>query len=104
MEQINMIVVNGIVKASPEDIEHLTTAIAAMETASRAEPGCRDYTFSVELNDGATLRVTELWDSLEALQAHFQTPHMAAFQQAIAARPPQSTDIKFFQAEEISLG
>ena len=51
-----------------------------METASRAEEGCLDYTFSIELSDPAVIRITDKWATVEALKAHFNTPHMAEFQ------------------------
>ena len=96
-----MIVVNAIVQSTAENIAAMKQAVATMETASRAEDGCDDYTFSVEVNDSSVLRITEKWDSMENLQAHFQTPHMGEFQQAMAAAPPASIDVKFYQAEEV---
>ncbi|MCB1842801.1 MAG: antibiotic biosynthesis monooxygenase [Halioglobus sp.] len=96
-----MIVVNGIVKSSPGDIDALSSAISDMEVASRAEDGCLDYTFSVELSDPQMLRITEKWASLDALKAHFATPHMAEFQARMGAHPPASMDISFYEVEEI---
>jgi quinol monooxygenase YgiN len=98
-----MIVVNAVVKSTQEDIVALQKAIATMETASRAEPGCDDYTFSVELNDPTVLRITEKWHSAEDLKAHFEMPHMAEFQQAMGAHPPASLDITFYEAKEVQL-
>jgi quinol monooxygenase YgiN len=96
-----MIVVNAVVKSTEEDIVALHNAIQNMETASRAEDGCDDYTFSVELNDPATLRITERWHSVEALKAHMATPHMAEFQRLMGANPPASLDVKFYEVKEI---
>lgn len=96
-----MIVVNAIVQSAEEDIAALKSAIATMEQASRAEDGCLDYTFSVELNDPTVLRITEKWDKLESLQAHMQVPHMAAFQEAMGGNPPKSMDLKFYEVQEI---
>ncbi|MEZ5572773.1 MAG: putative quinol monooxygenase [Halioglobus sp.] len=96
-----MIVVNATVKTSRQDITALQEAIATMEAASRAEAGCRDYTFSVELNNPDVLRITEKWDNVEALQAHFATPHMAAFQAALNTMPSPSMDLKFYDVVEI---
>ncbi len=96
-----MIVVNAIVKSSQEAINAMQSAIAAMETASRAEEGCLDYTFSIELSDPTVIRITEKWDNLESLQAHFNTPHMAEFQAAMGANPPESMDAHFYEVEEI---
>ena len=96
-----MIVVNAVVSSSEEDIAAMKEAIASMEAASRDEAGCLDYTFSTELNKPAVMRITEKWENIEALQAHFQTPHMQTFQAAMGERPPASLDVKFYQVEEI---
>lgn len=96
-----MVVVNAIVKSTQEDIVALQKAISTMEAASREEPGCDDYTFSIELNDPTVLRITEKWHSVEDLKAHFEMPHMAEFQQAMGAHPPASLDVKFYEVQEI---
>jgi quinol monooxygenase YgiN len=96
-----MIVVNAIVTSTQEDIVALQSAISTMEAASREEPGCLDYTFSVELNNPNVLRITEKWQSLDDLKAHFATPHMAEFQSTMGGNPPASLDVCFYEAEEI---
>ncbi len=96
-----MIVVNAVVTSTPEDIAAMKDAIGTMEAASRAEPGCDDYTFSVELNNPGTLRITEKWHTLEALMEHMGTRHMAEFQQAMGARPPAAMELKFYEVKEI---
>jgi quinol monooxygenase YgiN len=97
----SMIVVNAVVSSTQDEIVALQGAITTMEAASRAEAGCHDYTFSVELNDPTVLRITEKWDSVEDLQAHFATPHMAEFQLAMADHPPASLEVKFYEVQEI---
>lgn len=99
-----MIVVNAVIHSTEEDIGALKAAIATMETHSREEEGCEDYTFSVELNNPTVVRITERWLSLEALQAHFSVPHMAQFQQAMGARPPSAMEVKFYEVTEIDPG
>jgi quinol monooxygenase YgiN len=96
-----MIVVNAVVKTTQQDIDALRSAIVIMETASRTEAGCVDYTFSAELSDPDTLRITEKWDNVESLKAHMETPHMAAFQKAMGANPPASLNVNFYEVEEI---
>jgi quinol monooxygenase YgiN len=56
-----VIVVNAVVESTEADIAALKSAIATMESKSRAEPGCLDYTFSVELNRPHVVRITEKW-------------------------------------------
>lgn len=96
-----MIIVNAIVEADPATIEKLKDAIRAVEAGSRAEEGCDDYTFSVELSDPSRMRITERWHHQDALRAHFATPHMAAFQAAMAENPPRGLKVHFYEAEEI---
>tara|TARA_R110002049_G_scaffold53223_47_gene149124 strand:+ start:4142 stop:4441 length:300 start_codon:yes stop_codon:yes gene_type:complete len=96
-----MIVVNAIIESTPQDIAAMKDAIGTMEQASRAEAGCDDYTFSVELNNPGTLRIVEKWQTLEALMEHMGTAHMAEFQQAMGANPPTSMDLKFYEVKEI---
>ena len=97
-----MIVVNATITSTEADIAAMKEAIAIMETASRAEPGCHDYTFSIELNQPNVIRITEQWESMQDLAEHFGLPHMAAFQAAMAANPPKSVEAKFYEATEIS--
>lgn len=98
-----MIVVNATVVADEATIAALKPSIAAMESASRAEDGCDDYTFSIELNNPGVIRITERWQSADALKAHFLTPHMAQFQEAMAAHQPQSVTANCYEATEIPL-
>jgi quinol monooxygenase YgiN len=97
-----MIVVNVAIESSESDITALQPAIAAMEQASRAEEGCDDYTFSIELNNPDMLRITERWQSMEALETHFGAPHMADFQAAIAEHAPKGSQAYFYEASEVS--
>jgi quinol monooxygenase YgiN len=101
---MKMITVVAIVESSAEDIDAMLRVIAEMETASRAEAGCQDYTFCQEVSNPSILRINELWDSMDALTAHFATPHMASFNAAIAARPPKSMTLRINElGEELSL-
>ena len=96
-----MIVVNAVVTSTPEDIAATHEAIRGMEVASRAEPGCEDYTFSIELNNTSVLRITEKWHSLEALHAHMASAHMAEFQKVMGEHPPVAMDLTFYEVKEI---
>ena len=97
-----MIVVNGRLESTVENVAALKEALAAMENASRAEDGCDDYTFSVEINEPGIIRITERWRDLDALAAHFRSTHMAEFQQAMRAHPPTASSVTFFEATEVA--
>lgn len=95
-----MLSVIAIVETKAEDIDALRAAFAEMETASRAEAGCLDYTFCQEVSNPDVLRINERWASMEALAAHFATPHMAKFNAAIAERPPKSMKLSVHELGE----
>ena len=100
-----MIVVNVEVIVESGAADKARDAVKAMEQATRKEPGCLTYAFSVDISDPGMIRVTERWESMEAIQAHMKSPHMAAFQQAIMTLQPKGLDIKAWEiAREVQLG
>lgn len=59
--------------------EHVAAALPLMRDVIEAtlqEPGCRAYSYAEDVAEPGLFRVTEMWDSREALNAHFNTPHM----------------------------
>ena len=96
-----MIIVNGRIETTASNIESLKTALKSMENASRLEKGCHDYTFSIEINNPNIIRITERWDSIADLEIHFKSEHMATFQAAMAASPPKSSAVHFYEAHEV---
>ncbi|MBI3770222.1 MAG: antibiotic biosynthesis monooxygenase [Deltaproteobacteria bacterium] len=100
-----MIVVNVEVVTEAGAADKVRAAVQTMEQATRHEVGCLTYAFSVDISDPTLIRVTERWESLEAIRAHMASPHMATFQRAIAALEPKSLDIKAYEvAREVALG
>ena len=95
-----MIVITAIVQSTAADIDAMREAIAEMEAGSRAEDGCHDYTFLQELSNPDVLRINEKWESMDALKAHFATPHMAKFNEAMGAHPPKSMDLSINELGE----
>lgn len=96
-----MIIIHAQVATEPGTAAALKAAIAAMERASRAEPGCIDYTFTTALNEPTTIRIFEQWRTIDALKAHFATAHMTEFNAAMQKHPPKGIEVKMFEAKEI---
>lgn len=94
-----MIIVEGWVRAAPDAIEALKGPAKVMVEATRAEAGCIDYAFAVDLTDPGLLRIIEKWTDDAALTAHFQTPHMAAFNAALAGTVRQGAQVDAYHAE-----
>jgi quinol monooxygenase YgiN len=72
-----MIIVEGYVRLQdPADFDRVRTEAEAQVASSRAEGGCIDYTYAIDVLDPCIMRVLERWQSWEALDQHFQQPHM----------------------------
>ena len=98
-----MIIVNARIQATAKTVEALKDAILTMQNATLKEAGCEDYSFCVELADPGAIRVVERWTTKDALNAHFQTPHMATFLAAMQAHPSGETEAHFYEATEIEM-
>ena len=77
-----MIIVTGTVRLDPARREAARDIMERMITASRAEDGCIEYAYSVDVLDTRLIRVHEVWRDREALQAHFRTPHLQEWREA----------------------
>ncbi len=78
-----MLVIAGHIRLDPAKRSEALAAAVVMMEATRKEEGCQAYTFSVDLEDDGVFHIFEQWESPEALDAHFQTAHMADFQKAM---------------------
>jgi len=74
-----MIVITGKITLDPGKKDEVTAAALEMMEATRAEAGNLEYAFTWDLVDAGVLRVVEQWEDQAALDAHFESPHMAAF-------------------------
>lgn len=89
-----MIVVSGTVRVRPGLRQEAVERAVWMQALVESEPGCLSYRFYADLEHPDLFRVFEVWESDAALKAHFQTPHMAEFNRALAgllAEKPQIT-------------
>jgi quinol monooxygenase YgiN len=99
-----MIVINVEITVEPGAADKARDAVTSMEHATRQEAGCLRYAFSVDISDPGMIRVTERWESMEAIQTHMKSPHMADFQKAIMTLQPKGLDIKAWEiAREVQL-
>lgn len=82
------------------EVEGIREAFRIMDEASQKEPGCLKYTSSVDINDSTIVRIDEMWESMDALKAHFKVPHMAAFQTALSKVQTKSYTAKVYEVSK----
>jgi quinol monooxygenase YgiN len=90
-----MIVVIGRVKTDADKRDALVRIGEAVAAASRNEAGCISYRLYEATDLENEFVFVEEWQSDEALQLHFATPHIAEFMQAITAAITAPPDVKF---------
>lgn len=89
-------------RAVPEGAEAAEAAFAEVVPATHAEEGCLLFAVHREMGDPEAFVLVERWGSREALDAHLQTAHLAAFRARggeLWAEPPRLT-----VAEALPLG
>ena len=74
-----MILVVGTFRLPVASREAARSAMERIVALSRAEPGCIDYAYAEDVSELGVFRVSEAWESREALSAHFEAAHMAAW-------------------------
>ncbi|SDA31843.1 putative quinol monooxygenase [Sphingomonas sp. NFR15] len=77
-----MLLIAGTIRLPAENVAAARDAIAAVVTATRAEDGCLEYRFAEDVLDPGLIHITERWRDRAALDAHFGTPHIAAWRAA----------------------
>ena len=76
-----MIVVIGEFRIPQEHAAEASAAMAKVIAASRAETGCLAYCYAEDVLEKGLFRVSEAWESREALRTHFAMDHMRAWQE-----------------------
>ncbi|MBC8129119.1 MAG: antibiotic biosynthesis monooxygenase [Rhizobiaceae bacterium] len=80
-----MIYVIATLEIRPGSRDAVVAAATPCLFGTRDEDGCLRYDLLVDVLDETRLTFVEVWESREALQAHFSAPHLVAWR---AARAP----------------
>lgn len=76
-----MLIVAGTIATESGGREPFLSAVQPMVSATLLEAGCNEYAFTPDPNDDNRVLLYELWDDQGALDAHFASDHMAAWQE-----------------------
>tara|TARA_B100001094_G_C17944269_1_gene677233 strand:+ start:61 stop:426 length:366 start_codon:yes stop_codon:yes gene_type:complete len=74
-----MIIVHGSFPIKVEVRDQALDLMRQMAISSQKEDGCISYEFYVGLSDPNNLLLFQEWESVNALQHHFETEHMEEF-------------------------
>jgi quinol monooxygenase YgiN len=76
------VIVAGTFRVPAERFAGIRPHLEAVIAATREEEGCLAYSYAVDVADPELIRVFEQWRDQACLDAHFQAPHMLAWQKA----------------------
>jgi quinol monooxygenase YgiN len=96
-----MLVIAGEIEIDPANRDKAIAAALRVMEETRREPGCISYTFSGDFADLGRVRVFEEWESQAALDAHFASPHMAAFQAAVGGLGVKRVAIQRYEVSSV---
>ncbi len=91
---LDMLIVAGSITTQPGGRNAFLTAVQPMVAATLTEPGCHEYAFTPDPNDDDRIMLYELWDDQAALDGHFASEHMAAWQEVRAGLAIADASIK----------
>lgn len=95
-----MIAIIGYIDVDPEMRDEVVASTADLQRATEAdEPGCVAYTICADPANPGRIRITELWESAEALDAHFEHPNFRATGAAIRAVPPVGGSVSKYRID-----
>ena len=95
-----MIIVMGSFRLPVENFEAARAMMDKVIAATCAEDGCLLYAYSRDVTDAGLVRVSEKWRDRAALDAHFQTEHMAVWARERASLGLSERDIMVFESDE----
>ncbi len=92
-----MIVISGRARLHGSKVDEARRAGSTMAATSRDEPGCIEYRFATDIDDPLVVHIFEQWESAEALEAHFATPHFASFSEVLLAAVDGPAELTRFE-------
>ena len=96
-----MLLIEGWIKLATGEFEKIRDQGIAMVKATNEEAGCLHYAFAQDIADPDLIRISERWDSQEALAAHGASAHMATFNQAMGTVSREGADLWLYSAEAV---
>ena len=66
------------IKARPDKVAEMREVLMALLEPTRNEEGCVSYVLTQNVDDPTDFTFIEEWESVEAVQAHLSSEHIAA--------------------------
>ena len=92
-----MLILAGTIRVGAGKREAALLPVLQMVKATRAEPGCLEYSFAFDAVDDHLLRIFEVFVDEAALAAHRASPHMASWRASMPELGISGRDMSEYQ-------
>jgi quinol monooxygenase YgiN len=96
-----MLLIEGWLKLGTGEFDKVRDQGIAMVKTTNEEAGCLHYSFAQDIADPDLIRISERWESQEALAAHSASAHMAEFNKAMGSVNREGADLWLYSAEQV---
>jgi quinol monooxygenase YgiN len=97
-----MLIVAVEFRMAPDTRDAFLALARELTGPTRAEEGCDTFEFWGDLDDPGRFFLFEIWESERHLEAHRDTPHVAAFKAGIADLGLDAVETQRFEARSLS--
>ncbi len=95
---MSLIAIIGQFDVHSEDVTAVGDLMRTMMNETQKEHGCLHYAFATDLSTPNRFQLSELWESDEALAAHFRTTHMVNFRAGLSSLRIEKRVVKRYDA------
>ena len=95
-----MLLIVGTIRLPAAKLDRARPVMQRMVEASRAEAGCLDYCYAQDIGDPGLIHVRELWTDRTALDAHFDSAHLAEWRSRWSDLGIGERDLRMFEVGE----
>lgn len=99
---MSLLTIIGQFDVHSDDAAAVGALMRTMMLETQKESGCLHYAFASDLAVPNRFQLSELWESDEALQAHFRSPHMKTFREGLSALRIQQRTVRRYDASNPS--
>ncbi len=96
-----IVIISGQIPVRPDRWDKAYAVALRHQEASRAEPGCLEFSFTRDLEHPNTLQLFERWESDAAFAAHMEGPAFTATNAALPEITAGPITIQKFRAEPL---
>jgi quinol monooxygenase YgiN len=97
-----MLVVTGRTAIKAASMPQLLKAASQMTAETLAEAGCAKYHLAIDVDDPLVVHLFEQWESSEALDTHFATPHFQSFGEVLLGATDRPAEFTRYEVSSVA--